>query len=216
MLMNKWVLGFLFFSLFSSEKSLINPEYIRNYLTHEAPWADSHGAEGDFLGAGMLYYALVYNKKAKLCVCLGSGGGFVPRIMKQAQRDLHLKDARTILIDANIGDYGRPAWLAETHFFKTEFPDIEILLEKTETVAKSHPEWKIDYLHIDADHSFRGVYLDFHNFLPLMNRKSIISIHDTKEFVLPCAEIIPYLRRQGYNILNFSDFGNGTAIIYLP
>lgn len=67
----------------SSEGALISTDYIRNFLTHEAAWADSHNGRGDYLGTGMFYYALAYMKKAKLCICLGSGGGFVPRIMNR-------------------------------------------------------------------------------------------------------------------------------------
>ena len=40
------------------------------------------------MGAGMMYFSLVYYMKARNCVCLGSGGGFVPRIMSQARLEL--------------------------------------------------------------------------------------------------------------------------------
>ena len=40
--------------------SLVNCKYIREYLTHEAAWADSHAAEDDNLGAGMLYLSLIH------------------------------------------------------------------------------------------------------------------------------------------------------------
>ncbi|MFZ4098917.1 MAG: class I SAM-dependent methyltransferase [Chlamydiia bacterium] len=193
--------------------SLIDRGYIADYLTHEAAWAESHGAHNDDLGAGMLYYALAYMRKAQLCVCLGSGGGFVPRIMKQAQRDLGLHSARTILVDANIGGYGRPKWLAPDHFFRTEYPDVEIIMDLTQNVALSHPEWQIDYLHIDADHSFEGAYHDFWSYLPLMSRRGIITFHDTGSDQ-PCAKMIAHLQKQGFEIVNFRELGAGVAIIY--
>ena len=198
----------------SKKRTLLNVDYIKKYLTHQAAWADSHGAGGEDLGAGMLYYSLVYMKKAKLCVCLGSGGGFVPRMMKQAQRDCKLRGARTILVDGNMGDFGRPMWLSNTHFFKQEFPDVEILIMRTCEAAKAHPEWKIDYLHIDADHSFEGAYADFLDFFPLMKKNGVITFHDTSG-KLPCAQVIPLLQQQGFEVVNFTELGEGVAMIHL-
>lgn len=198
----------------NATNSLINPNYIRKFLTYQAKWASGHGAEDDYLGCGMLYYALAYMRKAECCVCLGSGGGFVPRVMRQAQRDLNLPHAQTILIDADIGPWGRPEWLPPSHFFRKAFPDIEIIMGLTSDVAKTHTDWKIDYLHIDADHTFDGAYNDFKNFLPLMSEKGIITFHDTGGD-LPCAEVISLIKDEGYDVLNFKEFGAGVAIIYL-
>src|SRR5437660_9562829 len=114
---------------------LLNKDLITELLTRDAAWEWSHGADGDYLGMGLLYYSLVYMLKAKVCVCLGSGGGFVPRLMRQAQRDLSLDGARTILIDANTGDWGRPQWLGDGSFFKTNFPDIEVIHALTSDIA---------------------------------------------------------------------------------
>ena len=71
---------------------MIDKGFITNYLTVDDPWCFSHGSGNgsEDLGAGMLYYSLAYSLKARTCVCLGSGGGFVPRMMRQAQRDLEL------------------------------------------------------------------------------------------------------------------------------
>lgn len=143
------------------------------------------------------------------------GGGFVPRVMRQVQRDLNLSDARTVLVDANIGGHGTPAWLSPNHFFRRKFSDIEILMDLTSRVAKAHPDWKIDYFHIDADHSFKGAYQDFKDYLPLMNKGGIITFHDTGGS-LPCAKVIPLLQKQGYEVVNFKEIGAGVAIIYLP
>lgn len=217
----KFCIATIFISAFCEEddisktpSSLINLEYIKDYLTYESAWADSHNAHEDYLGCGMLYYALTYMSKARLCVCLGSGGGFVPRIMRQAQRDLNLNDARTILVDANIAEFGRPQWLSPEHFFRKNFPDIQIIMKLTKDVAKSHSDWKIDYLHIDADHSFKGAYNDFKNYLPLMNKPGIITFHDTRGN-LPCGKVVKALQKKGYEVVNFKEFGEGVAIIYL-
>ncbi len=202
-------------SLYAEQASLLNKEYIQNYLTHEAAWKDSHGASDGYLGAGLLYYSLVYAKKAQICVCLGSGGGFVPRIMCQAQRDLKLSKAKTILVDANIGSWGRPQWLENDSFFRKNFPEIMILTNTTHQVAM---EWNrkvcIDYLHIDADHSYEGSLQDFIDYLPLMSPQGIITFHDTNG-TLPCAKVIKEIRKRGFEAIDFKELGAGVALIHL-
>ena len=37
------------------------------------------------LGDGLIVYSVIQLMRAKTCVCLGSGGGFIPRIMTQAE-----------------------------------------------------------------------------------------------------------------------------------
>ena len=49
----------------------------------------THGATDKHLGDGMLIYTAIQYMRAKTCVCLGSGGGFIPRIITQARIDLH-------------------------------------------------------------------------------------------------------------------------------
>src|ERR1700686_421866 len=118
---------------------LINRGLIAQALTHEAPWCGSHGAEDDYLGMGLVYYGITYMLRARIAVCLGSGGGFVPRLMRQAQRDLEQADhSRTILVDANRPEagWGSPAWLSPTSFFRQSYGDVEIVLQTTEAAAR--------------------------------------------------------------------------------
>lgn len=49
----------------------------------------THGATDKYLGDGLLVYSIVQYMKYKTCVVLGSGGGFIPRIISQARIDLH-------------------------------------------------------------------------------------------------------------------------------
>ncbi len=76
--------------------------YIKRYLTNNlefdyrgeeetnpVPYRWSHGATDTHLGDGLIIYSLIQYMRAKVCVCLGSGGGFIPRIMTQARYDLH-------------------------------------------------------------------------------------------------------------------------------
>jgi hypothetical protein len=201
---------------------LLNRDVITSYLLKDAPWAGTHGADPDagFLGAGLLYYTMAYILRAKLCVCIGSGGGFVPRLMRQAQRDLRLEHARTVLIDADAGEWGRPEWINQESFFRSHYNDIEIIIDKSLNIFKrsSTKEWKIDYLHIDGDHSHSGSLEDFQNYKNLMSPRGIITFHDTKPYNyynITCWKTINDMRNSGHRVLDFPWLGDGTTIIQL-
>ncbi|MGD0020732.1 MAG: class I SAM-dependent methyltransferase [Smithellaceae bacterium] len=204
------------------KSGLLNRDIITSYLLKGAPWADSHGADPNagFLGAGLLYYTIAYMLRAKLCVCIGSGGGFVPRLMRQAQRDLGLVNARTVLIDADAGEWSRPDWTDQASFFRNHYNDIEIIIDGSSNVFKhsATKAWKIDYLHIDGDHSYSGSLEDFKNYKSLMSSRGIITFHDTKPYEyynITFWKTISDVRNSGYQVLDFPWLGSGTAIIQL-
>ena len=203
---------------------LLNHAFAASELTGPDSWCASHGATpgADDLGAGMLYYALTYSLRAVVCVCLGSGGGFVPRMMRQAQRDLALEPSRTILVDG--ADAVPPekreiwGWVAQDSWFRTRFPDIELVLSLTQ---KAHEEFfvpngiEIDYLHIDADHHYEGVRLDFDLFAPLVRDDGVITLHDSGNYREPCGvpQLVEDLRRDGaYSVVHFP-IRYGTALV---
>jgi hypothetical protein len=201
-------------------------DFIAEHLTGPDAWCATHGAQpgtGE-LGAGMLYYALAYVTRAQVCVCLGSGGGFVPRIMRQAQRDLGLAGSRTILVDADgdVADdrklWGRPTWSAEGSWHRTTYPDIEVVLARTEAAHRDvfvPGGIVIDYLHIDADHHYDGVRLDFDRFSPLLSDEGVITLHDTVNLRPPCGvpQLVDELRADpGWSVVNFA-VRYGTAVV---
>ncbi len=207
--------------------SLVDKEFIKSYLTAGDPWCRSHGAaEGsEDLGAGMLYYSLAYSLKSKTCVCLGSGGGFVPRMMRQAQRDLALEGSRTLLVDGTLqvqqdkkDIWGEPCWVPEDSVFRTNYPDIEIRLELTETAFRDYFQpnnVKIDFLHIDADHHYEGVKLDWDLFSTLVPDDGIITLHDTVNYRPPCGVylLMDDIRQEGkYEMVNLP-IAYGTAVL---
>lgn len=154
----------------------------------------THGATDYHLGDGLLIYSIIQFMRAKVCVCLGSGGGFIPRIMTQARIDLHDqgifegdKDynwgdiGTTFIVDAanNVG--GKVDWLDEDSFLRKNFYP-RIINDTTENAyfnffAKE--DIKIDYLHIDAGHSYEDVKRDFNQYTKLLSDNGIVSIHDT-------------------------------------
>jgi len=210
-----------------SAPSLINKSFIQSQLTIDDPRCSSHGAENGSvdLGAGMLYYGLAYALKAKICVCLGSGGGFVPRPMRQAQRDLDLENSRTFLVDGadevsterkNI--WGSPDWVSEDSTFRTNYPDVEIVLALTKDAFHDFfvaQGISIDFLHIDADHHYDGAKLDWDLFRTLVPDQGVITLHDTVNYREPCG--VPRLMDEitkdtEYELVNFP-IAYGTAVV---
>lgn len=209
---------------------LLNPVTINSRLIQSDPWAEGHGviAEKTFLGSSLLYYALAYMLPAKIAVVLGSGSGFVPRLIRQAQRDVHdfsfFKQSRCILIDADqdVKNFGKADYHDDpNHFFRSSFPDIEIWKMTSQEAIHIFQEQslRIDYLHIDADHTYEQSLQDIENYLPCMAEDFLMTLHDTAIGHLELQHdgciprTIAYLRRhmeQGgkYDHLEMINFNN--------
>ena len=168
----------------------LNPSFISKKFLQEAPYAKSHGVihEKGYLGTSILYFALAYLLPARTAVVLGSGAGFVPRLVRQAQREIpdekYIKQSRCVLIDADqeIAGFGKPLYHNDSdHFFRIEYGDVEIWRTTTDDAYSKMKKEKIriDFLHIDADHTFFQSFTDFENYLTLMNDDFVITLHDT-------------------------------------
>ena len=184
-------------------------------------FSDSHGAFDDHLGAGAVYYALAAMVRSQVSVCIGSGGGFVPRLLRQAQRDLSLSNAETYLVDANLPDlgFGHPmqagGWLTPENDLQTAWPGLTILRMLSSDAARlfAAAGITIDYLHIDGDHSARGVVADVVDYLPLLSRRAVVSLHDLR---MPSVrQAMTEIARDHPNLewITFNEIGNGTAIL---
>lgn len=181
--------------------------YLKNNLTNNieyneyqeqeevpVPYRWSHGATDLHLGDGLIIYSIIQYMRAKVCVCLGSGGGFVPRLMTQARYDLYRQNifegnsdlnwgdiGVTYVVDAMNGIGGKVDWFKEESFFRRTFHP-RILGTTTEEAFHNYfvlNDVKIDYLHIDAGHSYENVKEDFELYSQLVSPNGIISIHDT-------------------------------------
>lgn len=187
--------------------SLQNLDYLKDNLTnnqefnesHEVedkpvPYRWSHGATDLHLGDGLIVYSLIQYMRAKTCVCLGSGGGFIPRLMTQARYDLHQQGifdgnadyswgdiGVTYVVDAMNGIGGNVDWFREESFFRRFFCP-RIIGSTTADAFHNFfvlNDIKIDYLHIDAGHSYENVKEDFELYSQILSPNAIISIHDT-------------------------------------
>ena len=188
---------------------LLNNVLIKQYLTNNhsidengnmilepVKYRWTHGATDLHLGDGLMIYSLIMFNRAKICVCIGTGGGFIPRLMTQARKDLWEEEifkgnnstewgdiGTTIIIDAANGVGGFTDWTDENSFLRQHFAP-QIILETSERAYYDYfirQDIKIDYLHIDGDHSYDGVKKDFELYSQIMSENGIITIHDTDQ-----------------------------------
>jgi hypothetical protein len=179
---------------------ITNQHYIESFITTndgiDVPYRWTHGATVKHLGDGLLVYSIIQHMRAKVCVCIGSGGGFIPRIMTQARIDLWHQGIFDGNADMNWGDIGVTYVVDvcngvggntdlenENSFYRNKFHPRFI----KETSERAYYDFfvkqdiKIDFLFIDGDHSYEGVKLDFELYSKLLNENGVIVIHDTDE-----------------------------------
>lgn len=168
-------------------------ENITNNIDKPVTYRWTHGATDKHLGDGLLIYSLIQMLRSKMVVCLGSGGGFIPRLMIQAQCDLveqeifdecrKWNETNVFVVDAANEIGGVNDWKEKDSFFRSYFHP-RVILDTTENAFHNFfvkEDLKIDYLHIDADHSYEGVKKDFELYSTILNDNGIISIHDTDQ-----------------------------------
>ncbi len=173
--------------------SILNRGYIYDSITRNedsgsVSYRWTHGANDTYMGTGIFYYAIPYFLKARVCVCLGSGGGYVPRLMVDCVHELNEtqmygedKYGEVYVVDATNGFNGEVDWSDEDSFLREKF-NPKFINTTTEDAFYNFfvkRDIKIDYLHIDADHTYEGCKLDFDLYSTIMNENGIISIHDT-------------------------------------
>jgi len=178
--------------------SLVDLQYIKTNITtnngQPLSYRWTHGATEEHLGDGLVVYSLIQMMRAKVCVCIGSGSGYIPRIMTQARIDLHKQKifdgnndynwgdiGVTYLVDACNGIGGPTDIEEESSFFRSNF--YPRLIKSTSIDAYYNffvrQDIQIDFLFIDGDHSYEGVKSDFELYSNLLSPKGIIVLHDT-------------------------------------
>ena len=177
-----------------------NQEFIKKNITtndgEPVPYLWTHGATIEHMGDGLMVYSIIQHMRAKNCVCIGSGGGYIPRIMTQARIDLHKQKifegngdynwgdiGATYVVDACNGVGGPNDLDNEESFYRTTFYPRFIKSTSVEAYYDFfvRQDIKIDVLFIDGNHSYEGVKTDFELYSNIMNDKGIIIIHDTDE-----------------------------------
>ena len=164
--------------------SILNRGWIYDSITRNedsgsVSYRWTHGANDTYLGAGIFYYSIPYFLKAEVCVCLGSGGGYVPRLMMDSIWELqetHMIEAGEVyVVDATNGFNGEVDWSTKDSFLREKF-NPKFINSTTEDAYYNFfvkRDIKIDYLHIDADHTFEGCKLDFDLYSKIMNQNGM-------------------------------------------
>jgi predicted O-methyltransferase YrrM len=81
--------------------------------------------------------------------------------------------------------------------------------KETVQIVKEAIDFKsVDFLYIDADHSYEGIKADYENYTPLVKPGGIVGFHDTNH-----PPIKRLLLEKGHTRLKFYDYGFGTGII---
>lgn len=177
---------------------ITNQDFIKERITtnngEPVPYRWTHGATEEHLGDGLIVYSLIQHMRAKNCVCIGSGGGYIPRIITQARLDLHKQGifegndtlnwgdiGATYLVDACNGVGGPNDLEDENSYYRQTFRPR--LIQSTSEEAYYNffvlQDIKLDFIFIDGDHSYEGVKKDFELYSTLLTDKGIIVIHDT-------------------------------------
>ena len=177
---------------------ITNQDFIKNNITSNQgepiPYLWSHGATTEHMGDGIMVYSTIQHMRAKNCVCIGSGGGYIPRIITQARLDLHKQNifngnndfnwgdiGTTYVVDACNGVGGNNDLENEHSFLHKVF--IPRFIKSTSVDAFYdffiRQDIKIDFLFIDGDHSYEGVKKDFELYSTILSEKGIIMLHDT-------------------------------------
>ena len=187
-------------------------------ISHTSEWSWSHGTVGTkYAGFAPLYFSLIYTMRSKRCVCLGSGGGFVPKIMVYAQNKLIeenlIVDYDVSLVDANLAGWGDRSY----DNCIEGYPEIKLINKTTDEAVELFND--ISYLHVDADHSEQQVYKDLCNYGSRMKQKNwIITCHDTQtprdiDYGIGVYNSIKrWTQENNHDLVNFP-IGFGTAII---
>jgi hypothetical protein len=179
---------------------ITNEEFIKKNITNNGDepvaYRWTHGATDLHMGDGLLVYSIVQHMRAKICVCIGSGGGYIPRIMTQARIDLHKQNIFEGNGDYNWGDIGTSYVVDacngvggpndlddEDSFYRKKFYPRFIKSTSIDAYYDFfvRQDIKIDILFIDGDHSYEGVKTDFELYSKIMSDNGIIIIHETDE-----------------------------------
>jgi hypothetical protein len=180
------------------DRTILNQSFIENNITSNngeiLPYLWTHGATKEHLGDGLMVYSLIQHMRAKTCVCIGSGSGFIPRIITQARLDLFKQKifngnsdynwgdiGVTYLVDACNGVGGPNDLEDETSFYRSNFYPRFI---KSTSVDAYYDFFvrqgiQVDFLFIDGDHSYEGVKTDFELYSQILSENGVIVIHDT-------------------------------------
>jgi len=174
------------------QRKLINSNETKRfikYFTKGDNWHHTDFKNGG-LGYGWVHYSLIRLLNPKNVLCVGSKWGFIPAICALACCDNGKGVVDFVDAAYDIKDYEGPGehW-GGVGFWKKCDPEkyfgkfglqknISLLVMKSKEYADKNKSKKYGYVHIDGDHSYEGVKLDFELFWPRVEKGGFLAIHD--------------------------------------
>ena len=179
------------------DEMISNQEFIKKNITtndgEPVPYRWTHGATDEHLGDGILVYSLIQHMRSKNCVCIGSGGGYIPRIITQARIDLYKQGifegngdynwgniGATYVVDACNGVGGPNDLDNEDSFHRKNFYPRFIKSTSVDAYYDFfiRQDIKIDLLWIDGDHSYESTKLAVEYFASTFADECILVFDD--------------------------------------
>jgi hypothetical protein len=167
--------------MFKTRRRVVNKKLIIDTPLKNMEYAWSHGVNKS--NTLPVIFQLTKFIKPSICVIIGSGGGLIPRIIREAQIQSFAQNSKTYLIDLGETMGAMPNKIHNPNsIFRLLYP--EIIVFKGYSVPEgidfiSKKEQTIDLLWIDGDHSHEGSLKDFNSYSPLVSNSGLIFLHDT-------------------------------------
>lgn len=171
----------------SPSKNIVK-KLINNYAKND-DWHEINKKTRN-LGYGWIHYGLIRLLKPSRVLCVGSRYGFIPAICALACRDngKGIVDFVDAGFDQNIHGYnhwgGVGTWKKinpDKYFGKMNLnKHIKLHVMTTEKFKKKYPKRKWGYIHLDGDHSYKGIKFDYRSFWPSLKASGFMAFHDIK------------------------------------
>ena len=163
-------------------------------------------------------FYLVEVLKPRLIVELGTYSGNAYFAFCQAANHLS-PETRCFAVDTwkgdiHVGAYGNEVYERVKAINEAHFSEISTLLKMPfDDALSTFADRSIDLLHIDGTHTYEAVSHDFASWLPKLNSRGVVLLHDTR------------VEREGFGVKRFFDeiksrypnvefpFGEGLAVI---
>lgn len=176
-----------------SQSSLFSKKTIKTFIetyAREDNWHSLDKKNGG-LGYGWIHYSLIRLLKPKNVLCVGSKWGFIPAVCALACRDNGIGMVDFVDAGFDMNDYNKVAgehwggvgWWKKCdpkkYFGKFNLEKyISLHVTTSQLYADKNKKKKYGYVHIDGDHSYKGVKNDFELFWPRVEKGGFLAIHD--------------------------------------
>jgi len=141
------------------------------------------------LGYGYLHYSLIRVTRPKHVLCIGSRYGYIPALCALACKENSY--GKVDFVDAGYDRSHPKAWGGEG-FWKQIDPEkhfaliglsewITTFVMTSQKYNKRFAKKTYDYVYIDGDHSYEGVFSDYLMFWPRLRKGGFMLFHDISQ-----------------------------------